>query len=69
MATKQESFLPAQDFPLQQVKHALASPVDCDDTLYLESIPGMIEKIRKGSDTSLSECAKISVTRKTLGLD
>jgi hypothetical protein len=31
-----------------------------DDTDYLTSIPGMMESIKKGLDTPLSECAALS---------
>ena len=45
------------------------SRLNDDETIYLNSIPGMAEKIKRGMETPLSECFEIDVTKEMLGIE
>ena len=52
-----ESLYAVREFMLFQKYHAV---LETDDAAYLNSIPGMVDSIREGIATPLSECVPLS---------
>jgi hypothetical protein len=56
-ALPEETLFEVRDFLLFQKYRALLEP---DDTTYLQSLPGMMNSIKQGTETPVSECVALS---------
>jgi hypothetical protein len=56
-ALSEETLFAVRDFLLLQKYRAI---LEMDDTTYLNSLPGIMDSIRQGMETPVSECVALS---------
>jgi hypothetical protein len=56
-ALPEETLFTVRDFLLFQKYRAI---LEMDDTTYLNSLPGIMDSIRQGTETPVSECVALS---------